>query len=159
MMTSLRQGFTLNELLIAVAIIAIMFTVLFTNYKSQYDRAHDLTRKNDLRKMKQAFDEYFADRGCFPATSLLVDANCGTAVAGLSSYMPKLLCDPVFKTSYKYVPVNSSNVCLGYRLLTRLKVTSDPDITGQGCNPTTGCGYPGLPEYNYGVSSGVKIPY
>lgn len=154
-----KKGFTLAELLIAISILAIMFIAVAVNYKNQTDRAYDVARKTDLRKMKTAFDEYFADRGCFPAATDIVDENCGTSVAGLSSYMPKLLCDPMRKTAYKYILVDSSNPCLGYVLLAQLAVTSDPDIQALGCNAATGCGYAGLPTYNYGVSSGVKIPY
>ncbi len=148
----LSLGFTLVELLIVVSLIALMLGVVFINWRVQINRGQDVLRKKHLTDIKRAFEEYFNDKGCYPAASILSTCN-GTA---LQPYLAEIPCDPVSRLPYKYVPVNDANLCSGYRVFTSLRDTSDSDIGKQGCNGVTGCGF-GV-GFNYGISSGATVP-
>ena len=146
-----RCGFTLSELLIAVSIVALILGVIFINWRVQIDRGYDLLRKKHLADIKRAFEEYYNDKGCYPAATILTDCEW----AGLQPYLPAIPCDPVSKLPYKYVPVDDTNVCKGFRVFTSLRDTSDVDIGRLGCNGVTGCGFGA--GFNYGISSGVPV--
>ncbi len=145
------HGFTLAELLIVIAIIALLFALVLINWKKQVDRANDSRRKTDLAKIKRAFEEYYNDHECYPPPTILT--NCGSG--DLAPYIPAVPCDPVTKLPYKYVPLDDTNYCKGYRVLTTLKDFSDRDITALGCSPTNGCGFGAY--YNWGISSGGSV--
>lgn len=144
------SGFTLAEVLISVAILALIFLAVVVNWRTQLNKGYDSRRKTDLGQIKGAFEEYYNDNDCYPPAGIL--NNC--AGGELQPYLPAIPCDPVTKAPYYYVP--NANPCSGYRVLAGLAVTADPDIPGVGCSPINGCGY-GV-QYNWGVSSGVPVP-
>ncbi|OGG23922.1 hypothetical protein A3A79_01840 [Candidatus Gottesmanbacteria bacterium RIFCSPLOWO2_01_FULL_43_11b] len=145
-----RQGWTMAELLIAIAIILVLFTVVaLFNWKRQIDRGYDAKRKSDLNAIRTAFEEYYNDKGCYPDSGIL--DSCGAAT--LVPYLDKIPCDPSTKQPYLYVP--EANPCLGYRACASLKDTSDPAITSLGCDPVEGCGWG--EGYNFCNSVGVSV--
>lgn len=146
-----RQGFTLAELLIVIVILAVIVILTLINWRRQIDRANDSHRKADLAKIKRAFEEYYNDHNCYPPLTIL--NNCGSR--DLAPYLPTVPCDPVTKVPYKYVPMDDTNICKGYRVLTTLQDFSDLDITNLGCNAVNGCGFGAY--YNWGVSSGGSV--
>ena len=143
------KGLTLMEILIVVAIIALILVFLLINFKTQIDKGYDAQRKNDLTGIRKAFEEYYNDHDCYPPADIL--NTCGGTQ--LQPYLTKIPCDPSSKQPYLYVP--EGNVCAGYRTCTQLRVDSDPDIGALGCNPVTGCGWG--EGYNYCISSGVSV--
>ena len=145
-------GFTLAELLIAIAILMLLLLVALINWKNQINKGFDARRKADISHIKRVFEEYYNDHGCYPPLTIL--GNCGGPQ--LQPYINEVPCDPQSKLPYKYVAVDDSNICRGYKLLTALDNPGDPDITSLGCNPTSGCGY-GL-GYNWGTTSGAPLP-
>jgi prepilin-type N-terminal cleavage/methylation domain-containing protein len=148
-----QRGLTMIELLIAVAILAVVTTIGFMGLSGAQKRTRDAQRKRELQTMKVAFEDYYNDHRCYPPTDAL--EACGTDE--LSPYLRVVLCDPQTKQPYGYVPLADS--CQGYRIYTRLEVTDDEDIIKQGCDGETGCGYPLNPEYNYGVAVGTSVQY
>ncbi|MCL4360230.1 type II secretion system GspH family protein [Patescibacteria group bacterium] len=140
-------GFTLAELMIVVAIIAMLLVGLLFSLMRQTDRAYDARRKGDLNMISRAFEEYYNDHGCYPPLTIL--DRCGSA--DLSPYLTTVPCDPRTNTPYNYMPIDSSNLCLGYRLFASLADTGDPAIMANGCSPTEGCGYG--TQWNYGIST------
>lgn len=147
-----QQGWTLTELLIAVAIIAIIAVLfLLTNWRLQILRGYDARRKADLANIRTAFEEYYNDHDCYPVASIL--NNCGGT--DLAPYLAKIPCDPATRQPYLYVPVDENDLCRGYRVLTRLSDLNDPGIVAVGCDPVAGCGF--ATGYNWGVSSGVPV--
>ncbi|MEK7544080.1 MAG: type II secretion system protein [Patescibacteria group bacterium] len=147
----MKKGFTLSEILIVVSIIGLILVVIFISWRRQIDRGYDALRKKHLTDIKRSFEEYYNDKGCYPAATIL--SNCNGPE--LKPYLQAIPCDPVSKLPYTYVPVDDANLCSGYRVFTSLRDTSDSDIGGMGCNGVTGCGFgAGL---NYGISSGVTV--
>lgn len=146
-----KRGFTLIELLIAVSIILLLLLLIFINWRLQIDRGYDVLRKKHLTDIKRAFEEYYNDKNCYPPATIL--GNCNGPE--LRPYLQAIPCDPVSKLPYKYVPVDDSNLCRGFRVFTSLRDTSDGDIGRLGCNGITGCGFGA--GFNYGISSGATV--
>lgn len=144
------RGFSLVELLLVMTIIALIFALSYFNAKKQIARAHDAQRKTDLQKLTKAFEEYYNDHGCYPPQTII--QRCGSE--DLAPYIKEIPCDPISKLPYKYVYVDETNICQGYRLYTTLEDTADPSISAKGCSAVAGCGYG--TEYNYGLAGGTS---
>lgn len=144
-------GFTLTELLIVVALIALLLVLfLMTGWRRQIDKGYDAKRKSDLATIKTVFEEYYNDHRCYPPVTIL--NNCGSG--DLDPYLAKVPCDPVSKAPYLYIPLGG-DACRGYRVMTKLSNTVDPDIARLGCHGDLYCGFG--PGYNYGISSGTVV--
>ena len=63
---SCSRGFTLIELLVVVAIIGIIVTVAAGQYGRSIQKAREATLREYLYIMRQAIDNYFADKGEWP---------------------------------------------------------------------------------------------
>lgn len=60
------RGFTLIEMLIVMAIVALLLTIALPNYFASADRAKDMALRENLRVLRITLDRFFADRGHFP---------------------------------------------------------------------------------------------
>ncbi len=143
-------GFTLTEVLIVIAILAVLMIMFMLNFSSQQGRARDARRKADLERIKIAFEDYYNDHNCYPPSDIL--NNCGGAE--LQPYLGEIPCDPFTRAPYVYVPF-AGNECKGYRVLANLEDDDDPIVGEAGCTSSCGCGFG--PDYTYGVSSGVPL--
>ena len=56
------------ELLVVMAIIALLLTIAVPRYFHSTDRAREAVLKEDLAQMRNAIDKYYGDRGRFPDT-------------------------------------------------------------------------------------------
>jgi len=153
-----QAGLTLIELLIVIAIIAVLIIVGWMTWRNQFNKAKDASRKDDLQRLSIAFEEYFNDYECYPPADIL--QNCGGDE--LSPYLESIPCDPLTDTAYCYI---SDEPCpRSFRILSSLDNTSDPIIAKLQCHGEAYCGYE-EPEcataeqegYNYGVAS-TNIP-
>jgi general secretion pathway protein G len=59
-------GFTLVELLMVMAILALLLSIVAPRYFASVDRAKEATLRTDLRLLREAIDKYRADTGQFP---------------------------------------------------------------------------------------------
>ena len=59
-------GFTLIELIVVMAIIALLLTIAVPRYWHSADKAREAVLKQDLALMRVAIDQYHADRGKYP---------------------------------------------------------------------------------------------
>ncbi len=67
---SLRAGgFTLVELLIVIAIIAILIGLLFPAFKGVQDQAKRTQAKNDLTQIVTAVNAFYTEYGRYPTTA------------------------------------------------------------------------------------------
>jgi general secretion pathway protein G len=62
------RGFTLIELLIVVTLITILSTIGMAQYRQSVIHAREATLKEDLFRLRDAIDQYYADKGKYPAT-------------------------------------------------------------------------------------------
>lgn len=62
------RGFTIIELMVVVSIILILATIAMVQYRQSVVFTRESVLKDDLFKMREAIDQYYADRNQYPAT-------------------------------------------------------------------------------------------
>ena len=94
---SRESGFTIIELLVVVSIIVILATMGMTQYRQSVIYSRESVLKEDLFRLRDAIDQYYADKGQYPGTleALVSDG-----------YVRKIPEDPFTKsnTSWQAVP-------------------------------------------------------
>jgi general secretion pathway protein G len=76
MRTREARGFTLIELLVVMSIIVTLAAIGFAVYGNSIRRAKEATLKEDLFQMRDAIDQYYADKNKYPPTlDALVEAR------------------------------------------------------------------------------------
>ncbi len=69
-------GFTVIELLVVLAALAVLLSVAAPRYLAHVDQARDTALRHNLRAVREALDQFEADRGRSPAgLQELVDAK------------------------------------------------------------------------------------
>ncbi len=91
-----QKGFTLVELLIVISLISILAAMGLVQYKNSVVATKEATLKTDLFRMRDAIDQYYADKGKYPSSldSLVTDG-----------YLRKLPEDPLTKSSDTWTTV------------------------------------------------------
>jgi general secretion pathway protein G len=59
-------GFTLIELIIVMAILALLISIAVPRYFVHIERAKEATLKQDLNVMRDAIDKFYGDKGRYP---------------------------------------------------------------------------------------------
>jgi type II secretory pathway pseudopilin PulG len=153
-----KMGFTLMELLIVVALVATIMgsTLAGMNIKGQFDKSNDAKRKAHIGQLAQALEHFYSDHGCYPSQDEWKAINCNAKQQIFSNYIASYPCDPTEKKPYTYIATDTAgNICTGtcgqcygYRLLTTLANTNDPDIVDTGYTDETD------KKLNYGKGTG-----
>ncbi len=91
------RGFTVIELMIVMSIIIILTTIGLTQYQRSVVYAKESVLKEDLFRLRDAIDQYFADKAAYPST---LDALVS------DGYVRKIPEDPFTKStsSWQSVP-------------------------------------------------------
>ena len=92
-----QGGFTLIELLVVLSLISILAAMGMVQHRNSVLKAQEATLKTDLFHMRDAIDQYFADKGKYPsALDALVTDN----------YLRKIPEDPITRSteSWQTVP-------------------------------------------------------
>jgi prepilin-type N-terminal cleavage/methylation domain-containing protein len=72
----MRRGFTLIELMVVMAVIALLVTIVAPRYLTQTDRAREAVLRHNLKEARDAIDKFYTDYGHYPQTlKELVDAR------------------------------------------------------------------------------------
>ena len=92
-----QRGFTLIELLVVLSLISILAAMGMVQHRNSVQHAREATLRTDLFHLRDAIDQYFADKGKYPASlEALVTDN----------YIRKVPVDPITQTadSWETVP-------------------------------------------------------
>src|SRR5450830_25791 len=91
-----QRGFTLVELLIVISLISILAAMGLVQYRNSVVSAKESVLVTDLFRMRDAIDQYYADKGKYPSSldSLVSDG-----------YMRKIPEDPITKSSDTWTTV------------------------------------------------------
>jgi general secretion pathway protein G len=96
--TRTAAGFTMIELLIVISIIVVLASMGMTQYRNSVIRAREAVLKEDLFRMRDAIDQYYADRNKYPSSldDLVSDG-----------YMREVPIDPMTQSKDTWQPVNA----------------------------------------------------
>ena len=89
-------GFTLIELLVVLSIIVILASMGLAQYKNGVIHASEATLKEDLFRMNDAIDQYYADKNQYPGS---LDALVS------EGYLRRIPDDPFTKSSSSWQTV------------------------------------------------------
>jgi general secretion pathway protein G len=62
------KGFTLVELMVVLAVIALLLSVVVPDYMGRMRRAEEAVLQENLTLMRDALDKHYADAGKYPTT-------------------------------------------------------------------------------------------
>jgi general secretion pathway protein G len=91
------RGFTLIELLVVLSLISILAAMGMVQHRNSVLKAQEATLRTDLFHMRDAIDQYYADKGKYPASlDALVTDN----------YLRKIPEDPITRSadSWQTIP-------------------------------------------------------
>lgn len=90
------SGFTLVELLVVMAIVALLLTIAAPRYFGSLDKSKDVALAENLKVLRITLDRFYADKGRYPDTlTELVDQK----------YLRQVPTDPVTGTDTSWVLV------------------------------------------------------
>lgn len=126
-----KNAFTLAELLITATILIILglSALIGINPMLQIFKGYDTRRKDDLYKIRTAFEAYYTDHECYPPISTLSQCDSNA----LAPYLDKIPCDPTSHKSYlttyqalNYVSGDSATCPQKFAIFAQLSNIKDP---------------------------------
>ncbi|MFH0749489.1 MAG: type II secretion system protein [Candidatus Gottesmanbacteria bacterium] len=154
----MKKGFSLIELIVVIAITAVLLAIALPNLLSARERARDAKKKQEMNEMKTALRLYYNDFQQYPSAG-----NCGGNFNGISGCgsthvecCPATGCSVDFAVGdncsvvyMKKFPSNflGSSISIGYAtpntdsfcLATILENAGDPDIATSKARCVTQC--------------------
>ncbi len=170
-----KSGFTLIEILIVIALIAILTTAGVGTYIASLQKSRDNTRKGNLRAITNALELYYNDNGRYPsgnANGAILGCNGGTGLspsplpvactvngafqnANSTLYMAQLPGDPISSLKYYYISATGAQ----YQIYAHLENNQDSAINPTITNEHINCDNAGGTTYcNWGLSSANTNP-
>lgn len=61
-----KRGFTMIELLVVLAVVAMLLSLVAPRYMRQADKAKEAVLKENLSGLRVALDQYYGDKGQYP---------------------------------------------------------------------------------------------
>lgn len=90
------DGFTLIELLVVMAVIATLLTLALPRYFDGVEKSKEAVLRANLAQLRESLDEYYGDRGKYPAA--LEDLVA-------SRYLRRVPLDPITESDTSWVVV------------------------------------------------------
>lgn len=114
-----RSGFTLVEVLVVVAVAAVLSTIAIAGYGTLREKARDYTRVSDLEGITLALRLYKEANSEYPTghdlgTVLGEGGSLDSELSGVGKYFPSMPSDPmgVDGSAYEYVYDSDHDDCL-----------------------------------------------
>lgn len=99
MVTRSFRGFTLIEMLVVMAIVALLLSLASPRYFGSLNKTKEVTLKENLRVLRVSLDKFYADKGRYPdALEELVDHK----------YLRGVPVDPITESSQTWLLVPPS---------------------------------------------------
>ena len=140
-----NKGFSLIELMVSIAIVAILTALIIVNIASAREKARDAKRISDIAQIQLALEQYFTKNGSYPTS---VNNYVSEIYPAYISIQPK---DPSSNSTadYVYAPDPGNNY-YDYLLRVKLEKAISDGLSG----PRLGynCGQVG-DDFYYCVSS------
>lgn len=96
----LKSGFTLVEMLLVLFLVALLASLVTPVATRSVDQAKDSTLKEDLRILRKAIDEYYANTGQYPQSiSQLVEKK----------YIRRIPIDPITESTTSWVEAHADD--------------------------------------------------
>jgi general secretion pathway protein G len=97
---TLTRGFTLIEMLIVMAIVALLLTIALPRYFGSLEKSKDVALQENLRVLRLSLDRFYSDKGRYPKTlEELVEYR----------YLKAVPIDPVTESSRSWIPIPARN--------------------------------------------------
>ena len=64
----LEAGFTLIELMVVMSLMAVLAGIAMVQYTASVQRSREAVLREDLFRLRDAIDQYYADKGKWPAS-------------------------------------------------------------------------------------------
>lgn len=132
----MKRGFTIIELLVVMAIIAMLASIMFVVFSGLQAKSRDTRRLEDVREIEKALSLYYIDGNRYPQAVTPVTITGSDAVstalvnAGAIAAVPA---DPVSpEYNYTYQATTTGSYVITYCI-----ETDDIPNHTQGCNNTT----------------------
>ncbi|EIL98056.1 type II secretion system protein G [Rhodanobacter thiooxydans] len=94
-----RSGFSLIELMVVMAIIAVLVSIALPRYQGSVENAKLVALKSNLRVLRSAIDRYHDDKARFPASlQVLADEH----------YLRDVPVDPITDSAQTWVTVEET---------------------------------------------------
>lgn len=122
-----KQGFTLIEVLIVVAIIGLLSSVVLVGMGDFRKRGRDARRVADLRQVQNGLEIYYTANNAYPDVSNWDDLKTKLAIVGI----PTISNDPINNTDYYYFYAKSAN-SQNYVLRAKLEDSSSQVLKDDG---------------------------
>jgi len=101
----MKKAFTLLEMLVVIGIIAVLIAIGTTSYSTAQKKARDARRKNDIKTIQNALEQYYSVCGYQYPGSLGSSIYCASPTIGI---MPTVPVDPKTNTPYPCSPCSTS---------------------------------------------------
>ncbi|MBW8900179.1 MAG: type II secretion system protein [Massilia sp.] len=95
-----KSGFTLVELLIVMAIVALLLTIALPRYFGSLAASREVALQENLKVLRMSIDKFKADKGHYPET-------LDELVAG--KYLPKVPVDQVTESDATWIVVTGTD--------------------------------------------------
>ena len=133
-MTMRKRGFTIIELLVALAIIGLLASIVVASFGSMRERGRDARRMKDIESLQSGLAVYHATNRTFPisvSTTTLTGADAVSLALIAEGSFPAVPVDPQHPTrSYTYsTNARGTEYLIGFCL-----ETSSIDKYAPGCN-------------------------
>ena len=108
-----KQGLTLIELLIVLAIVGLLISVLVVSFGGPKEQANDARRTADIQQILKAMDLCYDDSDCGAGANQYISTTGGAnAITTISTYLPSVPIDPVDSSPYQYAWIDNSGLPL-----------------------------------------------
>lgn len=147
---SVKTGFTLMEIIIAMAIFAIITGALLGNFFTSLTKGRDSRRKQDLDLTAKALELYYNDHKAYPTGSL----PWGSPLSdGTTTYMQVLPKDPKAPGINYYYVIDPLSAGAYYKLYACLENKNDSAFKDYASTSCGACGMGTGADCTYGISS------